>query len=79
MLWQIIETTDSSLTKVISYNTMTVDSLSDISYPLGETKNMYNPTKKGNVGYIINQKASDAVDEKYFVKNYFYQNWFLRF
>lgn len=69
MLWQIIETTDSSLTKVISYNTMTVDSLSDISYPLGETKNMYNPTKKGNVGYIINQKASDAVDEKYFVKN----------
>lgn len=69
MLWQIIETTDSSLTKVISYNTMTVDSLSDISYPLGETKNMYNPTKKGNIGYIINQKASDAVDEKYFVKN----------
>lgn len=69
MLWQIIETTDSSLTKVISYNTMTVDSLSDISYPLGETKNMYNPTKKGNIGYIINQKASDAIDEKYFVKN----------
>ena len=69
MLWQIIETIDSSLTKVISYNTMTVDSLSDISYPLGETKNMYNPTKKGNIGYIINQKASDAVDEKYFVKN----------
>lgn len=69
MLWQIIETTDSSLTKVISYNTMTVDSLSDISYPLGETKNMYNPTKKGNIGYIINQKVSDAVDEKYFVKN----------
>ena len=68
MLWQIIETTDSSLTKVISYNTMTVDSLRDISYPTGETKNIYNPNKKGNIGYIINQKASDAIDEKYFVK-----------
>ncbi len=68
MLWQIIETTDSSLTKVISYNTMTVDSLRDISYPTGGTKNIYNPKKKGNIGYIINQKASDAIDEKYFVK-----------
>lgn len=68
MLWQIIETTDSSLTKVISYNTMTVDSLRDISYPTGGTKNIYNPNKKGNIGYIINQKASDAIDEKYFVK-----------
>ena len=69
MLWQIIETTDSSLTKVISYNTMTVDSLRDISYQIGETKNIYNPNKKGNIGYIINQKASDEIDEKYFVKN----------
>ena len=47
---------------------MTVDSLRDISYPTGETKNIYNPNKKGNIGYIINQKASDAIDEKYFVK-----------
>lgn len=28
----------------------------------------YNPTQKGNVGYTINNKASEFVDTKYFVK-----------
>lgn len=68
MLWQIIETKDQEPTKVISYKTMTVDSLKGISYPITDIKSIYNPNKKGNIGYIINQKASDAIDEKYFVK-----------
>ena len=32
------------------------------------TNKIYNPNQKGNVGYKINQKAADVIDEKYFVK-----------
>ena len=68
ILWQIIETTSDSTIKVISNTTMDVGSLQNISYASESAKSIYNPNKKGNIGYTINQKASDAVDEKYFVK-----------
>ena len=68
MLWQIIESTEEGTTKVISDVTIKMGNASKIAYPLNTTTYIYNPNKKGNIGYIINQKASDAIDEKYFVK-----------
>lgn len=68
MLWQIIESTEDGTTKVISDVTIKMGNASKIAYPPDTTTYIYNPNKKGNIGYIINQKASDAIDEKYFVK-----------
>lgn len=65
--WRIIETTDDGYTKVISEIPITL--LNDenlIGYNTEDKIKIYNPQQKGNIGYIINQKTTDTVNEKYF-------------
>lgn len=65
-LWRIIDPQSDGTTKVISteplYNndgTLQIDNYSE----------KYNPTKKGNIGYEINNKSTEYLDTKYFVKH----------
>ncbi len=68
MLWRIVETEESGTVKVISTSNINIDGEKRISYDGSITNRIYNPSQKGNIGYIINQKVSDTVDEEYFVK-----------
>lgn len=67
-LWRIVETTKSGTIKVVSTSNVEIDGEARIGYDDNITDRIYNPNKKGNIGYKINQKASDTIDEKYFVK-----------
>ena len=67
-LWRIVETTKSGTIKIVSNSNVEIDGEERISYDDNITNKIYNPNQKGNIGYKINQKASDTIDEKYFVK-----------
>ncbi len=68
MLWRIVETENSGTVKVVSNSNVPIAGEERISYDDNITNKIYNPNQKGNVGYKINQKAADTMDEKYFVK-----------
>lgn len=66
--WRIIETDEDGTTKVVSTEKVTLASNNDeIKYDTTDAIKIYNPNQKGNVGYYINQKTGDTVNEKYFV------------
>lgn len=67
-LWRIVETESDGAIKVISDSNISINNQDRISYDYSIKNKIYNPTQKGNIGYQINQKTSDAIDEKYFVK-----------
>ncbi len=67
-LWRIVDISNDGDTKVISEIPITLIGGNDtIKYETTDTSKIYNPTQKGNIGYTINQKTGDSVDEKYFV------------
>lgn len=68
ILWRIVETEKSGTIKVVSNTNIEIDGEERISYDDNITNKIYNPNQKGNVGYKINQKVADTIDEKYFVK-----------
>ncbi len=68
MLWRIVETENSGTVKVVSNENIPIAGEERIGYDENITNKIYNPNQKGNVGYKINQKAADTIDEKYFVK-----------
>lgn len=68
MLWRIMEVNDDGTTKVISNGTLKKDGQNvKVYYETKSTAKIYNPKEKGNVGYYINNKASEFVDTSYFV------------
>ncbi len=69
-LWRIVETNSDGTTKLICDSTIKIPGFNngEIAYESNTRVNIYNPNKKGNVGYTINQKSSDAVSGKYLVK-----------
>ncbi len=69
MLWRIVETEETGTIKVISTENISIEGNRKIKYDNSITKKVYNPNQKGNIGYKINQKTSDVIDEEYFVKN----------
>ena len=66
MLWRIVEGKEESTTKVIADSNIPISGQDRISYDRAIENKIYNPNQKGNIGYQINQKVSDKVDEKYF-------------
>ncbi|MDD5888691.1 MAG: DUF5011 domain-containing protein [bacterium] len=66
-LWKIMETTVDGYTKVIAESPIELIDSSKVMYSTEDEIKIYNPTQKGNIGYIINKKTSDSVDEEYFV------------
>lgn len=68
MLWRIVEVEKSGTIKVISNSNVPIAGEKRISYDSSITNRIYNPNQKGNVGYVINQKVVDTIDEKYFDK-----------
>ena len=68
MLWRIVEVEKSGAIKVISNSNVPIAGEKRISYDSSITNRIYNPNQKGNVGYAINQKVADTIDEKYFDK-----------
>lgn len=69
LLWRIIETNDDGTTKVISVENIKNGGINVKAYHenVTGTKVIYNPNKKGNVGYYINNKVSEFIDTSYFV------------
>lgn len=68
MLWRIVETNKNGTTKVISDDTLKQNKENITTYYQTSSKaKIYNPKEKGNVGYYINNKASEFVDTSYFV------------
>ena len=65
--WRIISTETDGTIKVIADDIINLPNDEEIGYTDSDTVKKYNPTKKGNVGYIINQRTSDTVDEKYII------------
>lgn len=62
-IYRIIEVEDG-LTKVISTNNV----LSDLSYQNTNSVNIYNPTEKGNIGYLIENNTSKNIKADIFAK-----------
>lgn len=65
-LYRIIETESDGTTKVIAENSL-VSQGSNVKIYYENGTRIYDPTQKGNVGYYINNKASDFIDASYFV------------
>lgn len=65
--WRIISIETDGTIKVIADDIINLPNDEEIGYTDSDAVKKYNPTKKGNVGYIINQRTSDTVDEKYFI------------
>ncbi len=68
MLWRIVEGKEESTTKVIADSNIPISGQDRISYDRTIENKIYNPNQKGNIGYQINQKTADTIDEKYFDK-----------
>lgn len=67
MLWRIVEVNDDGTTKVISNDTIKKDGENIKTYYDTNSKaKIYNSKENGNVGYYINNKASEFVDTSYF-------------
>lgn len=63
-LWRIMEVTNDQYVKVISEEPISEEL---ISYNTEDDIKIYNPSQKGNIGYEINKKATDTINEQYFV------------
>lgn len=68
--WRIIEVENDGTTKVIAEESI-YDENREITllYDVTTKAEIYNPTQKGNVGYYINNKASEYIDTKLFVNH----------
>ena len=68
-LWRISEVLEDGTVKVIMNQSLySIDGeLIEINYEKGDK--LYNPTKTGNIGYIINNNVSKYIDTKYFVNH----------
>lgn len=68
ILWRIVDTDTDGTTKVIA-NTTLYDNNDPIEtyYDTKGKAKIYNPKESGNVGYYINNKASQFIDTDYFV------------
>ncbi len=66
--WRIIESDTDGTTKVIAETPINLATdKQTIMYETDGEVQIYNPTEKGNIGYTINKKVGDTVNEKYFV------------
>ena len=65
VLWRIIDVMEDGTVKAITEDTLPAGS---IRYDDSGSVKVYNPKKKGNVGYTINQRTSDVIKEDYFVE-----------
>jgi len=67
-MWRIIEANDDGTTKVIFADTIYGNSSKlEISYSNTDDIKIYNPSQKGNVGYIINNNMTEYINTNYFV------------
>ncbi len=64
--FRIIEADSDGTTKVIANFVLSSDSAQTLT-SYGDNERIYNPTKKNNIGYFINNKASEYFDTSYFV------------
>lgn len=70
MLWRIVDVQKDGTTKVISQETLFSEEQPVLYYyNPSENNTIYNPNKKGNVGYLINNRATEYVNTKYFVNH----------
>lgn len=68
ILWRIIDVDNDGTTKVIANTTLYNNGERVLTYyDTNATSKIYNPTQRGNVGYFINNHASQFVDTEYFV------------
>ena len=68
ILWRIIDVDNDGTTKVIANTTLYNNGERVLTYyDTNATSKIYNPTQRGNVGYFINNQASQFVDTEYFV------------
>lgn len=69
-LWRIVDIASDGSTKVIADFTL-FDGLTNFTTEYDDSikEQTYNPTVKGNAGYNINNKTSQFIDTKYFVKH----------
>lgn len=66
--WRIIESSNDGTTKVILNDNLKSNSQNlKTSYTTDDEAKIYNPNQKGNVGYFINNKASEYINTNYFV------------
>ncbi len=68
ILWRIVEGREDGTTEIIADSNISISGQERISYDKTIENKIYNPNQKGNIGYQINQKTADTIDEKYFVK-----------
>lgn len=67
ILWRIIDVDNDGTTKVIANTTLYNNGERVLTYyDTNATSKIYNPTQRGNVGYFINNHASQFVDTEYF-------------
>ena len=69
-IWRIVEVSNDETTKVICDEVLRDgdDYLKFVDYD-EDKSHIYDPTKKGNVGYFINNRSSEYIDTKYFVNH----------
>ena len=70
--WRILKTKPDTPTKIISTERLKTPEGVDIRENNANDKSKhftYNPTKKGNIGYTINNKSSRYLNSKYLVKH----------
>lgn len=63
-LWRIMETTNDGYTKVVSESPITNDM---IGYQTDDDAKIYNPNQRGNIGYEINKRTSNTLNDKLFI------------
>ncbi len=69
-LWQVIDSQQDGTTKVIAdFSLSDANEYLKISYDENLKSKLYNPTKKGNIGYKINNLTGEYINTKYFVKH----------
>ncbi len=67
-MWRIIDVDSDGTTKVISEGTLKSDGIDvETRYNTDSEFKIYNPKEKGNVGYFIENKASEYLKTDYFV------------
>ena len=70
LLWRIIEPEPDGTTKVICDQVLRQDyDYLKFIEPDGVTNHIYNPNKKNNIGYFINNRSSEYIDTAYFVNH----------
>lgn len=67
-IWRIMEVAKDNSIKVIMEDTLQQgDFSSGIAYETTDESKIYDPTQRGNIGYVINQKTGDYINSGYFV------------